>query len=136
MRSSRLVSIALLALVVLPAWAADAQHGMYTPNAIKWGDALPNLPKGSKIAVLYGDPSKEGLFVIQAKLPANYRIPAHSHPTDEVVTVLSGTLARPDGDPTRDRHPPARGDRALRGQRVPPDRAVRAVPRRPGQPLL
>jgi quercetin dioxygenase-like cupin family protein len=37
-------------------------------------------------------PDQEGLFVIRAKLPANYRIPPHSHPTDEVVTVLSGTL--------------------------------------------
>jgi quercetin dioxygenase-like cupin family protein len=50
------------------------------------------VPKGAKLAVLYGDPNKDGLFVIRAKLPANYRIAAHSHPTDEVVTVLSGTL--------------------------------------------
>ena len=50
------------------------------------------------MAVLYGDPSKDGMFVIRAKLPANYRIPAHSHPTDEIVTVLSGTLMIGMGD--------------------------------------
>ena len=72
--------------------SADAPHGMYTPDSIKWGDASPMLPKGSKVAVLYGDPGKDGLFIIRAKLPANYRIPAHSHPTDEIVTVLSGSL--------------------------------------------
>jgi quercetin dioxygenase-like cupin family protein len=79
-------------------WSADAPHGMYTPDSIKWGDAPPMLPKGSKVAVLYGDPQKDGLFIIRAKLPANYRIPAHSHPTDEIVTVLSGSLMVGMGD--------------------------------------
>jgi quercetin dioxygenase-like cupin family protein len=50
------------------------------------------------MAVLYGDPSKDGMFVIRAKLPANYKIPAHSHPTDETVTVLTGTLMIGMGD--------------------------------------
>ena len=93
----------VLALVTLvygapPVGSADAPHGMYTPDTIKWGDAPPNLPKGAKLAVLYGDPGKDGLFVIRAKLPANYKIPAHSHPTDEIVTVLSGTLMVGMGD--------------------------------------
>ena len=93
----------VLALVTLaygapPVGAADPPHGMFTPDAIKWGDAPPSLPKGSKLAVLYGDPSKDGLLVIRAKLPVNYRIPAHSHPTDEIVTVLSGTLMFGMGD--------------------------------------
>jgi hypothetical protein len=76
----------------LPAGAADPPHGMFTPSEIKWGDAPPMVSKDAKLAVLYGDPNKDGLFVIRAKLPSNYRIAAHSHPTDEVVTVLSGTL--------------------------------------------
>jgi quercetin dioxygenase-like cupin family protein len=94
------VVLALVALVygVPPAGADDMAHGMYTPDAIKWGDAPPNLPKGVKMAVIYGDPAKEGLLVIRAKLPANYKIAAHSHPTDEVVTVLSGTFMYGMGD--------------------------------------
>ena len=95
---TRLFSIAVLLSGILPVWAADAPHGMYTPDAMKWGDPPPFVPKGSKVAVLYGDPAKEGLFVIQVKLPANYRSPAHSHPTDEVVTVLSGTFLLGMGD--------------------------------------
>jgi quercetin dioxygenase-like cupin family protein len=82
----------------VPVGAADAPHGMYTPDAIKWGDPPPFVPKGAKLAVLYGDPNKEGLFVIRVKLPANYRIAPHSHPTDEVVTVLSGTFLVGMGD--------------------------------------
>jgi quercetin dioxygenase-like cupin family protein len=84
--------ITVVLLGVMAVGAADAPHGMYTPNAIKWGDPPPFVPKGSKLAVLYGDPAKEGLVVLQARMPANYRIPAHSHPTDEILTVLSGTL--------------------------------------------
>ena len=82
----------------VPVGAADAPHGMYTPDSIKWGGAPPTLPKGAKLAVLYGDPSKDGLFVVRVKLPANYKIAAHSHPTDEIVTVLSGTFMVGMGD--------------------------------------
>jgi quercetin dioxygenase-like cupin family protein len=95
---ARWLSIAVLLGGILPAFAADAPHGMYTPGAIKWEDPPPFIPKGSKLAVLYGDPAKEGMVVLQARLPANYRIPAHSHPADEVVTVLSGTLLFGMGD--------------------------------------
>ncbi|HEY7139035.1 MAG TPA: cupin domain-containing protein [Methylomirabilota bacterium] len=100
MRIRLAVMLALLTLVyaAVPAGAADAPHRMYTPDAIKWGDAPPMVPKGAKLAVLYGDPGKEGLFVIRVKLPANYRIAAHSHPTDEIVSVLSGTLLVGMGD--------------------------------------
>lgn len=92
------LAIVFLANAALLARADDAPHGMYTPSTIKWGDAPPMVPRGAKAAVLYGDPSKDGLFVIRVKLPANYRIQAHSHPTDEVVTVLSGTLLVGMGD--------------------------------------
>jgi len=93
MRIRLALALALLVLASgLPAGAADPPHSMFTRSEIKGGDAPPMVPKGAKLAVLYGDPNKDGLFVIRAKLPANYRIAAHSHPTDEVVTVLSGTL--------------------------------------------
>jgi quercetin dioxygenase-like cupin family protein len=94
MRIRPVLALALLVLAsaALPAGAADTPHGMFTPSEIKWGDAPPMVPKGAKLAVLYGDPNKDGMFVVRVKLPANYRVPAHSHPTDEVVTVLSGTL--------------------------------------------
>jgi len=39
-----------------------------------------------------GDPGKEGTFVIRAKFPAGYAVPAHHHPADERVAVLSGRL--------------------------------------------
>ena len=39
-----------------------------------------------------GDPAKEGLYVIRLKVPDGYKVPPHTHPNDENVTVLSGTF--------------------------------------------
>jgi quercetin dioxygenase-like cupin family protein len=65
---------------------------MLEPGAIQWSDPPPSLPKGSKVAVLYGDPGKEGPFVMRMKAPANYKIAPHTHTQAEQITVLSGTL--------------------------------------------
>ena len=59
---------------------------------IKWGDVPPFLPKGAKLAVLVGDPSKPEPFTVRLQMPDGYKIPPHTHPTDEHVTVLSGTF--------------------------------------------
>jgi quercetin dioxygenase-like cupin family protein len=67
-------------------------HVMENAAAAKWGPAPPMLPAGAQIAVLAGDPTKAGLYTVRLKFPANYVIPAHSHPTDENVAVISGEL--------------------------------------------
>ena len=67
--------------------------GVVTPAAaVKWGDVPPFLPKGAKLAVLVGDPSKPEPFTIRLQMPDGYKIAPHTHPTDEHVTVLSGTF--------------------------------------------
>ena len=67
------------------------EHVMFSGADLKWTDGPPSLPAGAKIAVLEGDPGKEGLFTIRLQMPAGYKIPAHTHPTDEHVTVISGS---------------------------------------------
>jgi quercetin dioxygenase-like cupin family protein len=69
-------------------------HPIVTPGELKWGPLLP----GSEMAVVSGDPSASGPFVIRIKLIAGAEIPAHWHPTDENVTVLEGTFAAGMGD--------------------------------------
>ena len=73
--------------------AAPTSHVMVAPGAITWGDPPPSLPPGSKIAVIAGDPSKAGPFVIRAQVPAGYKVAPHWHPGDENLTILSGTIA-------------------------------------------
>ena len=97
--SSRLAA-ALLAFAALCAPVAIAQsaHVMENPTAAKWGPAPPMVPPGAQIAVLAGDPTKNGPYTVRLKFPANYDIPAHSHPTDENVAVVSGQLFLGMGD--------------------------------------
>jgi mannose-6-phosphate isomerase-like protein (cupin superfamily) len=83
--------IALLALTATPS-LADNMSMPVNADGVKWGPAPPNIPKGAQIAVLSGDPSKDGLYVLRLKMPANYKIPAHNHPTSEYLTVISGTF--------------------------------------------
>ena len=55
-------------------------------------DGPPSLPSGVQMAVVSGNPGKKGMFTIQLKMPADYAVPPHSHPTNEVVKVVSGKL--------------------------------------------
>ena len=77
---------------------APTSHVMVQPASITWGDPPPSLPRGSKIAVIAGDPSKAGPFVLRAQVPAGYKVAPHWHPGDENLTVLSGTVALGMGD--------------------------------------
>ena len=67
------------------------------PSRIEWQTA-DTLPPGAQVAVLEGDPSKEGFFTMRLKMPDGYRVPPHWHPKQERVTVLSGTLNLGHGD--------------------------------------
>lgn len=80
----------LITLVSLPALAQQHAHTVAMPETLKWVEP-PVLP-GARLAVVQGDPSKEGLFVYRLKMPANYRIPPHVHKASENVTVLAGVF--------------------------------------------
>lgn len=49
-------------------------------------------PEGALVAALEGDPTKPGPFVLRLMFPDGYRIPPHTHPKAERVTVLAGTF--------------------------------------------
>jgi hypothetical protein len=87
---SRAIFLGLIALPVAASAASEAVH--INPGSIKWGDAPPSLPKGAKLAVLYGDPSKGGPFCMRLMTPAGYKIPPHWHSQAEALTVISGTF--------------------------------------------
>lgn len=72
--------------------AVSSPAAIVPAAAVKWTDAPPFLPKGAKLAVLVGDPSKPEPFTIRLQMPDGYKIAPHTHPTDEHVTVLSGVF--------------------------------------------
>jgi quercetin dioxygenase-like cupin family protein len=88
--------VLLLALPLL--LAGSAAHSQMNPPQMKWGAAPPGLPAGAQLAVLSGDPAKTGMFTIRLRFPAGYRVMPHHHPTDELVTVISGQTSIGMGD--------------------------------------
>jgi hypothetical protein len=103
-RISAFVAIAMA--LGATAWAlggADHKKGameaaLHRPDGLKWQDGPPALPPGAQIAVLEGDPNKEGPFVFRVKVPDGYRIPPHTHSKPERITVISGTFHLGMGD--------------------------------------
>ena len=67
------------------------------PDDLKWSAAAA-YAKGAQLAVIKGDPTKEGMYVVRLKVPAGFKIGAHTHPNDENVTVLSGSFNIGTGD--------------------------------------
>jgi len=78
--------------------AAQAAAAQVNSQDLRWGPAPPVFEKGAQMAVLSGDPSKSGPFVIRLKMPAGYKVAAHHHPTDESVTVIEGDMSLGMGD--------------------------------------
>ena len=103
--SSALITALALALPVARLTAQSpaestcpTEMGFHAPTAIEWKDGPASLPTGAKFAVLEGDPTKEGPFVMRLKVSDAYHIPPHTHPKTERVTVLSGTMLLAMGD--------------------------------------
>src|SRR5438093_7695470 len=78
--------------------AGSSEMGFYAPETIEWKSGPPSWPAGAKMAVLEGDPTKEGPFVMRLQAPNGYHIAPHTHPKTERVTVISGTMLLAMGD--------------------------------------
>ncbi|WP_027713930.1 cupin domain-containing protein [Desulfuromonas sp. TF] len=101
------ILVALSALAVTLAGGALAQthegekgmpgHVMVTPEQVQWSDA-PSIGPGVKIAVLEGTMKDDSPFTALIKFPADFKVPVHTHPVMERVTVLSGNFYLGIGD--------------------------------------
>ena len=96
MRST--VLLVALSTLAMPICAlAQDHHAVVQADALRWSAPAAYAP-GAQLAVVKGDPTKEGLYVVRLKVPAGYKIEAHIHPNDENVTVLSGSFNIGAGD--------------------------------------
>jgi len=68
----------------------DPKAVVYTlPENVKW---VVNERAGNAQAVIAGDPSKPGLYVVLTKwLAGNHFSRPHFHPNDRFITVIKGT---------------------------------------------
>jgi quercetin dioxygenase-like cupin family protein len=95
---TRLLTAALALALVSADHRDRIEDYAVTPTDMKWVDGPASLPKGARTVVLEGDPTKAGEFVLRVKLPDGMKILPHTHPKDERVTVLAGTLYLGMGD--------------------------------------
>lgn len=90
-RKSWLVAALCAAGMSVAAYGQSAGTGVVKlPTKMEFKGPLPGA---TQTAVLYGDPTKSGLFVTRIKFPPGTKSLPHWHP-DEVrtVAVISGTL--------------------------------------------
>ena len=99
MKVRLLLTVAGLISFAVPASIAQDAMKVVTADEIVWKD--DTLFKGAQIANLLGDPSKAETVVMRVKWPPNFKVPLHTHPVTEVLTVLSGTLVDSMGDETK-----------------------------------
>lgn len=57
---------------------------------LRWSP-VPGFDDGRARAVLLGDPVAGGPWLTRTRVPNPIRVPVHTHPVDEQVTVLEGT---------------------------------------------
>ena len=99
--SSTLAMLLLMAFLNSRLSAEETQSSemrLYPLASIEWKPGPAAIPAGAKMAVLEGDPSKEGPFVVRFQFPDGYQIPPHTHPKTERVTVISGNLLLATGE--------------------------------------
>ena len=91
LKRTTLAAVALAAAIPLQSAAQHEHHKYVKASDLKWSP-VPSLPKGAQISVIEGPMNQAVPFTVRLKFPANYRIPPHTHPAVERVTVLSGTF--------------------------------------------
>ena len=98
LRAAVVIASLLIALNVACAGAAGEATIIPDLAAEHWMPAPATLPKGTKILLLDGDPSKAGPFALRVEFPPNTTIAAHRHATAESLTVLQGSFYHEVGD--------------------------------------
>ena len=83
------LALALRATIGTPA-EAQKQITALAPQDIQW--FTPDYyTDGRQRAHLLGDSSKGGDWIDRVKIPGGSRVLAHTHPDEEIVTVIEGT---------------------------------------------
>jgi quercetin dioxygenase-like cupin family protein len=61
------------------------------PEDIDW-KPFPAFPPSARLAVLVGEPTQAGPYVIRVKVPSGVKLMPHKHPEDRIYTVMSGVF--------------------------------------------
>ena len=61
------------------------------PEDIEW-KPFPAFPLSARLAVLVGEPTQAGPYVVRVKVPSGVKLMPHKHPEDRIYTVMSGVF--------------------------------------------
>ncbi len=82
---------------VRPYRPGQAVFRAITAEDIDW-KPFAAFPPSVRLAVLVGQPSQEGPYVIRVKVPRDVKFMPHKHPEDRTYTVISGVFYMGLGD--------------------------------------
>jgi quercetin dioxygenase-like cupin family protein len=77
--------------MVRPHQPGEAVFRSILPEDIVW-KPFPAFPPAARLAVLVGDPTQPGPYVIRVKMPSGEKLMPHRHPEDRIYTVMSGVF--------------------------------------------
>jgi quercetin dioxygenase-like cupin family protein len=96
MKSVLSAAAAAVTIVAAVAWGTSLAERSrkeivgLTANEVRWFTP-PYYNDGRQRAQLVGDSSKGGTWIDRVKIPGGGRVLAHTHPQEELVTVIEGT---------------------------------------------
>jgi quercetin dioxygenase-like cupin family protein len=95
--STAMLSTVALSLLAFAATAGEIAPARVTADEIPWPETSAKVEgtgmrAGQQVLIVAGDGKKPGLFTIMFKIPANAKVPPHSHPDERSCFVLSGTF--------------------------------------------
>jgi quercetin dioxygenase-like cupin family protein len=92
-----LTALIAITLAITSAGNAKKEISGLTPQQVRWFTP-PYYTDGRQRAQLSGDSSKGGTWIDRVKIPSGKRVLAHTHPQDELVTVIEGTWYLGEGE--------------------------------------
>jgi anti-sigma factor ChrR (cupin superfamily) len=91
----KFIAVTLFVLVAITSAPVRAKQGQkdilgVMPGQVRWFTPT-YYTDGRQRAQLYGDSSKTGPWIDRVRIPPGKHVAAHTHPQDELVTVVEGT---------------------------------------------
>ena len=97
MRRLKAVTLPLLAfgaamVAAGAAYTATSDFRRITPDGVQWVTMAGEAGRvGMQQAIIYGDPTKPGLYIVRNKFPPGVMSTPHAHSDDRIGIVLKGT---------------------------------------------
>jgi quercetin dioxygenase-like cupin family protein len=77
--------------MVRPHQPGESRFRSILPEDIEW-KPFAAFPPTVRLAVLVGEPSQPGPYVVRVKVPHGVKLMPHKHPEDRIYTVMSGVF--------------------------------------------